>query len=147
MATIRRSVEINTPLEKVFDFVSAPGNWTRYVTSLISVDNVSDDPIKAGTTFDWTYRMLGMDFQGKGKVLEYEKNRRFSIRMEGHFPITETYDFDGDASKTTLTVQIDYDLPGKLLGVLADRMVVEKLNVKEADTVLDKVKTLCEEGG
>ncbi|RMG70080.1 MAG: hypothetical protein D6710_07710 [Nitrospirae bacterium] len=146
MAVITRSVEVNAPLEKVFDFVASPENWTRYVTSLIAVENVSDIPIKAGTTFDWTYRMLGMDFKGKGKVLEYEKNSRFKMVMEGQFPITETYLFDGDDKKTKLTVQIEYELPGKLLGVLADRVVVEKLNVKEADTVLDKVKTLCEEG-
>ncbi len=145
MAVIKRSVEIKAPLKKVFDFVSRPENWTKYVTSLIAVENLSDDPIKAGTTFDWTYRMLGMDFKGKGKVLEYEENSRFKMVMEGHFPITETYIFEGDDNKTTLTVLIEYDLPGKLLGVLADRMVVEKLNVKEADTVLDKVKTLCEE--
>ncbi len=146
MATITRSIEINAPLEKVFDFVSKPENWTRYVTSLIAVENVSDTPIKPGTTFDWTYRMLGMDFNGKGRVLEYEKNSKFKMTMEGQFPITETYLFDGDSNKTRLTVQIEYELPGKLLGVLADRVVVEKLNVKEADTVLDKVKTLCEEG-
>lgn len=145
MAVIKRSVEINAPLRKVFEFVSKPENWTKYVTSLIAVENISDDPIKVGTTFDWTYRMLGMDFNGKGKVLEYEQDSRFKMVMEGHFPIIETYIFQGDDTKTTLTVQIEYDLPGKLLGVLADRVVVEKLNVKEADTVLDKIKTLCEE--
>ncbi len=144
MAVIARSIEINAPLEKVFDFVSSPDNWTRYVTSLIAVDNVSDMPIRPGTTFDWTYRMLGTDFRGQGKVLEYEENKKFTMRMEGAFPITETYLFDGDQQKTTLTVQIEYELPGKLLGVLADKVVVEKLNVREADTVLDKVKTLCE---
>jgi ligand-binding SRPBCC domain-containing protein len=146
MATITKSVVINAPLEKVFDFVSSPDNWTRYVTSLVKVDNLSDIPIKPGTTFNWTYRILGMDFDGEGRVLEYEKNQKFSMRMEGAFPITETYIFEGDDKRTTLTVNIEYELPGKLLGVLADRMVVEKLNIKEADTVLDKVKTLCEEG-
>ncbi len=145
MATIKRSIEIGAPLEKVFNFVSSPENWTRYVTSLIAVENLSDQEIKPGTTFDWTYRMLGTDFKGKGKVLDYEKNRKFTMRMEGNFPITETYIFDGDQNSTTLTVEIEYELPGRLLGAIADKIVVEKLNVKEADTVLDKVKTLCEE--
>jgi ligand-binding SRPBCC domain-containing protein len=146
MASIKKNIEINSSLEHVFDFVSNPDNWTRYVTSLMAVENTSEVPIKIGTTFQWTYRMLGMDFQGTGKVLEYEKDNKFSIRMEGHFPITETYTFAGDSEKTTLGFQIDYELPGKVLGVLADRAVIEKLNVKEADTVLDKVKIMCEEG-
>jgi len=145
MGVIRRSIEINAPVEKVFEFVSSPKNWTTYLTALVKVENLSTEEIQQGTTFDWTYRMMGMDFSGKGQVLEYEKGKRFKMKMEGHFPITETYLFEGDDKKTTLTVEIEYELPGKVLGVLADKMVVEKLNVKEADTVLEKIKTICEE--
>ncbi|RME66355.1 MAG: hypothetical protein D6778_04890 [Nitrospirae bacterium] len=145
MAVIRRSIDINAPLAKVFEFVSSPKNWTTYLTALVKVENLSSETLAPGVTFDWTYRMMGMDFNGKGQVLEYEKDKRFKMRMEGHFPITETYHFDGDDKRTTLTVEIEYELPGKVLGVLADKMVVEKLNVKEADSVLEKIKTICEE--
>ncbi len=145
MAVIRRSIDINAPLSKVFEFVASPKNWTTYLTSLVKVENFSTEDLQSGTTFEWTYRMMGMDFNGKGQILEYEKDRLYKMRMEGHFPITETFRFEGNDQKTTLTVEIEYELPGKVLGVLADKMVLEKLNVKEADGVLERIKTICEE--
>ncbi len=144
MAHITRTININAPLSKVFDYVTSPENWARYVTSLVDVKNVSNKTPDTGTTFEWVYRMLGVNFSGKGSVIGYEKDKMFALKMEGAFPIKETYRFEGDAGGTNLTFEIDYDVPGQLLGVVADRLVVEKMNIREADTVLEKVKALCE---
>jgi ligand-binding SRPBCC domain-containing protein len=146
MAQITRSIIINASLSKVFDYVTNPENWTMYVTGLVDVRNVSSDTPEAGTTFEWTYRMLGVNNEGSGRVGVFEKNRKFAMEMEGSFPIKETYTFQGDEKSMELTVDIRYDVPGKVLGVIADKLVVERLNVKEADAVLNKVKVLCEGG-
>ena len=144
MARITRSIKINAPLSKVFDYVTNPENWTKYVTGLVDVRNVSGDAPAAGMTFEWTYRMLGINNGGTGKVDDFEKNRKFSMEMEGSFPIKETFTFQGDNNSTELTFDIQYDVPGKVLGVIADKLLVARLNVKEADAVLNKVKDLCE---
>lgn len=144
MAHITRSINIDIPLSKVFDYVTNPGNWTKYVTSLIDVKNISSKVPEAGITFEWVYRMLGVNFSGKGSIIEYEKDKKFALRMEGAFPIKETYHFEEVSKGTKLTFEIDYEMPGQLLGVVANRLVIEKLNIREADTVLEKVKTLCE---
>lgn len=144
MSHIARSIIINTQLPKVFDYVTKSDNWTRYVTSLVDVRNVSNKVPEAGTTFEWTYRMLGMNFTGKGSVTGYEKNKMFAMKMEGAFPIKETYHFEEDKGNTKLSFEIDYEVPGQLLGVIANRLVIEKLNIKEVETVLEKVKALCE---
>lgn len=144
MAQITRSIKINAPLSKVFDYVTNPENWTRYVTSLVDVRNVSDEVPSAGTTFEWTYRMLGINNDGTGKIGEFEKDKKFTMEMEGSFPIKETFNFQGDATSTELNFEIHYDVPGKVLGVIADKLIIERLNVKEADVVLNKVKDICE---
>ena len=144
MAQITRSIKINAPLSKVFDYVTNPENWTRYVTSLVDVRNVSDKAPSAGTTFEWTYRMLGINNDGTGKIGELEKDKKFTMEMEGSFPIKETFNFQGDATSTELNFEIHYDVPGKVLGVIANKLVIERLNVKEADVVLNKVKDICE---
>ena len=64
--------------------------------------------------------------------------------MEGSFPIKETFNFQGDATSTELNFEIHSDVPGKVLGVIANKLVIERLNVKEADVVLNKVKDICE---
>lgn len=141
---ITRRIKINAPVERVFEYVTDPANWTHYVTSLVDVRNISNRTLKTGTTYEWTYRMLGINLDGKGKVVEYQKDRKFSMEMEGAFPIRESFTFEGDGQETELVFEIRYDVPGKVLGVIANRLVIEKMNVKEAVAVLEKVKTICE---
>ncbi len=145
MALITRKITISAPLEKVFSFVTSPDNWTKYVTSLVDVRDVSSPKVEKGTTFAWRYRMLGMNFSGKGTVTENVKNEKFGMKMEGGFPITENYKFRKVDGGTELAVEVVYDMPGKIMQVVAKSAVVEKLNQKEADNVLEKIKMLCEE--
>lgn len=145
MAKVARTIEINAPVSKVFDFVTNPDNWTKYVGSLIKVSDLTNNPPVKDTTFKWIYRMLGVDLGGKGRVSSFEKDKEFTMQMEGSFPIREIYIFDGDDANCFLTVEVEYEMPGKILGVISKSSVIEKLNIKEADAVLDKIKTFCEE--
>lgn len=145
MATITRKIQINAPLEKVFQFVVSPENWTRYVTSLVDVRDVSSPAVEKGATFVWKYRMLGMDFGGKGTVTENVKNEKFGMKMEGGFPITENYGFRKTDGGTELTVEVIYETPSRIMQAVSKSGLVEKLNQKEADAVLEKIKILCEE--
>lgn len=146
MGHISNSININSPLPKVFEYVTNPQNWTRYVPSLISVKNVSNDPPVKGTTFDWTYRVLGMNFKGKGSVTAYSKDKKFAIKMYGAFPITETFIFEGDANSTILSFEVSYELPGKVLSVVSKMPVIERVHTREAGEVIRRLKDLCEAG-
>jgi ligand-binding SRPBCC domain-containing protein len=146
MAQIKQTIKIDAPLTEVFEYVTKPENWTRYVTSLVDVRNISDDVPGSGTTFEWTYRMMGVNNDGRGSIVELEKDKKFVMEMEGSFPIKETYDFQGDEKSTELTFDMYYEVPGKVLGVIADKLVVARLNVKEAIAVLNKIKDMCEAG-
>ncbi len=144
MASVRESVLIDVPVEKSFSYVTNPENWTRYVTSLTDVRDYSSDKVQKGMTFSWEYRMLGMKFGGKGTVEDFEPNRKFSMKMEGGFPIRELFEFENDGGKTRLTFSIEYEIPNKVLSLVANSSVVEGLNAKEVKSVLEKVKVLCE---
>jgi ligand-binding SRPBCC domain-containing protein len=141
---IIRRLHINAPLSRVFEYVTNPENWTHYVTSLVDVRNVSSDTLAAGITYDWTYRMFGINLDGTGRIAEFENNRRFVMEMEGAFPIREIFTFLGDEESTELSFEIRYQVPGKVLGHVANKLVIEKLNVTEAVAVLNKVKEICE---
>jgi hypothetical protein len=88
--------------------------------------------------------MFGINLDGKGKIVEFQKDRKFSMEMKGAFPIREIFPFDGDNNATELSFEIRYNVPGKVLGVVANRLVIEKMNVKEAVAVLNKVRDICE---
>ena len=144
MAKIIKKIVINAPAEKVFGFVTSPDNWTRYVTSLTDVRDISSMKVEAGTIFKWTYRMLGINFHGRGHVTENVKNKRFGLKMEGSMPIIETYIFTPVDGGTELSVEIQYEMPGKIMGTIANKGLIEKINKKEADAVLGKIKLFCE---
>jgi len=143
--TVTRKIMINAPLEKVFHYVTSPDNWTKYVTSLVDIRDVSSPNVEKGTTFVWQYRMMGMNFGGKGTITENTRNSKFGMKMEGGFPITENYGFQSVNGGTELTVEILYEMPGKIMQAVTKSSVIEKLNQKEADGVLEKVKMLCED--
>lgn len=144
MSIITKKVLINAPVAKVFGFVTNPENWTKYVTSLIEVKNISSPEVEKGTTFNWTYRMMGMNLHGRGHVTENIKNKKFGLKMEGSFPITESYSFSPEEKGTELVIDVQYEMPGKIMSVVANKGLMEKINRKEADNVLSKIKLLCE---
>jgi ligand-binding SRPBCC domain-containing protein len=145
MAHISKKIIINSPVRKVFEFVTTPDNWTRYVSGLTNVRDFSSGELRQGTSFRWTYRMLGINSNGTGQVLENVKNKRFAMKMEGRMPLVEKYAFAAVDKGTELSVDIEYEVPGKILKTVAKTGIVEKVNKKEADNVLGKIKLLCEE--
>ncbi len=144
MSSITRKINIKAPVSKVFEFMTNHENWTKYVTSLINVKDLSSQVVEKGTTFRWTYRMLGINFHGKGYVTEYIKNKKFGLKMEGSFPITETYTFNKTDEGTELVIEINYEPPGKIMGLIKEKGLLDKINKKEAENVLNKIKLLCE---
>ncbi len=145
MASIRRTIIINAPVEKVFSFMTTPGNWTRYVTSLSGVSNFSTEILEQGTTYTWEYRMLGVKMHGTGTITQYAKNTAFGMKMAGTIPINEQYRFTPSGNGTELAMEITYELPAKIFEKIASISVVEKLNQREAQNILEKIQLFCEE--
>jgi ligand-binding SRPBCC domain-containing protein len=145
MVTIKRTIVINAPVAKVFNFMTDPDNWTRYVTSLNSVSNFSTETLEQGTTYSWEYRMLGVKMNGTGTVTELSKNAVFAMKMAGTMPVSEHYTFSPTGDATELAMEMTYELPVKILEKIASSSIVEKLNQKEAQNILEKIKVFCEE--
>lgn len=144
MATIAKKIFINARPSKVFKFVVNPENWMKFVTSLTEVRGLSAAEIGEGSSFSWTYRMMGIPFHGRGYVSEFVHNKRFGLRMEGKFPINESYTFMSVEDGTELSIKIEYEMGSKIMNVIADKGLMEKLNRKESENVLAKIKLFCE---
>lgn len=145
MPTIKELITINSPVDKVFAFMTSPDNWTKYVTSLTSVCDFSSAALEPGTSFTWEYRMLGVKLSGTGTITDNAKNTVFGMKMTGAIPMSEYYKFTMSGSDTELAVEITYEMPGKVLEKIANSRIAEKLNQREAINVLEKIKLLCEE--
>lgn len=145
MPSVRKSIVIEAPASKVFAIVTEPSNWTKFVTSLVEVRDLSSAKAENGMTFTWEYKMVGKIMSGTGRVSEFEKDKSFGMVMEGRFPIKEHYEFNdrGDGF-TELFVRVDFEMPSAMAEFFADNKIINAFNALEAKNVLEKIKFLCE---
>lgn len=144
MSEIKQSIVINAPVSKVFEFVTNPANWPRYVTNLMDVKDMSPDIPAKGSTFTFQYKIMGFKVEGKGTVTENVKDKSFGLSFESVVPIKENYDFvDRGNGTTEFFFNLQYEVPGHILAV-ANKLLIEKLNTIEAKNILQKIKAECE---
>lgn len=144
MSEIKQSVIIKAPASKVFEFVTNPANWPRYVTNLVDVKDMSPDIPAKGSTFTYQYKIMGFKVEGKGSVTENVKDKSFVMSFESVVPIKERYDFSDRGDGTTeFFFNLQYEVPGQILAV-ANKLLIEKLNTIEAKNILEKIKAECE---
>jgi len=142
MVELKKHIEINAPVEKVFDFMEEPKNLVDIWPSMQEVRNVEEQP-EGGQTFDWTYKMAGIKFQGSSKTLEYVENEHSVVVNEEGIPSKLTWDYQPSGEGTALDLRIEYEIPVPVLGKLAEKVVV-KMNDNEADTLLSNLKAVME---
>ncbi len=142
MATLKASITINAPVEKVFAYLSDPNNLPKVWPNLVEVKDVQPAPA-GGYNFSWVYKMAGMRFDGASETVEQIPNQRTVTRstkgIESHFVWT----YEPENGGTKLTVEIEYKVPVPLLGNLAEALIV-KQNEQEAATLLANLKIKME---
>jgi uncharacterized membrane protein len=139
MATIRRSISISSPVDRVFEFVADPRNLPEIWPSLVEVRNVQSHP--AGASFDWDYKLLGMRIHGHSDPIEKIQNERLVSRSAKGIPNTFRWIYASRDDQTDVTLEVDYEVP--VLGRLAERMV-GRVNEREAEILLRNLKRKLE---
>jgi uncharacterized membrane protein len=76
MARIEESVEIKSPVDKVFAYTTDAKSWPKWQPFPES-EQTSQRPMGVGSTTKGTIRMMGLTMKWTAKVMEYELNRKF----------------------------------------------------------------------
>jgi len=139
MATIRRSISIHAPVDRVFDYVADPSHLPAIWPSLVAVHNV--EPHAEGNSFDWDYRMLGLLIHGHSDAVEQVRNLRQVTKSVRGIPNTFRWLYAGNGAETEVTLEVDYEAP--IPGRLAQR-IVGRVNEREAETLLANLKRQLE---
>jgi uncharacterized membrane protein len=139
MATIRRSISVRAPVDRVFDFLSDPRHLPEIWPSMVAVRNVETHA--NGFSFDWDYKLLGMRIHGHSDPVELVRNERLVTRSVKGIPNTFRWLFTSRADQTEITLEVDYEVP--VLGRLAEGMV-GRVHQREAETLLNSLKRKLE---
>jgi uncharacterized membrane protein len=142
MPKIAKSISINVPAEKIFDYWTEPANLPEVWPSVVEVKDRQRLP-NGGNFFRWVYKMAGMRFEGTSEDVEYVANQRTVTDLKGGIDsmITVTLEPEGDGTKVAF--EVEYTVPVPLLGKLAEAAIV-KLNQNEIELLLANLKARME---
>lgn len=139
MATIRKSISIHAPVDRVFDYVADPAHLPEIWPSLVEVRNV--EPHDNGKSFDWDYKLLGKRIHGHSDPVEFVANERLVTQAVRGIPNTFRWLYAAHDGATDVTLEVDYEVP--FLGRFGER-IVGTINEREAATLLGNLKRRME---
>ncbi len=143
MEKIKRITFIEAPPAKVFGYLADPTHLPEVWPSMVEVSNVNTKPDGTPQSFDWTSKMAGMKFRGHAEFLEVQRDRLMVFSNASGIPSRFRWTFAPRDNGTDYAAEVEYELPGALLGRLAAPFL-RKLNEREAETMIQNTKERLE---
>ena len=148
MSTVEDQIDIDAPIERVWETIMDPTRLKDWVTIHRSVENLSAPPLHPGATMDQSMSVRGLTFRVHWSLVELDPPRH--ARWEGEGPAHSVallrYDLSGAKSGvTTFRYVNEFRPPGGRLGSVAGRFIVGATSEREARNSLLRLKTLLED--
>jgi carbon monoxide dehydrogenase subunit G len=149
MSTVHAQIEIDAPMQRVWDTVMDPHRFKDWVTIHRSVSNISDEPMRKGSTMEQVLHMRGVNFHVHWMLTDVSAPQR--AEWEGHGPAHSIarirYELSGDGEgPTRFAYTNEFTTPGGRVADVVNRFVVGATSEREANNSLARLKALLERG-
>jgi len=150
LTRIEKSIVIEAPVEKVFDFATDVDNFIKTQPPEMEMTVLSRDkgPDRVGSKAKVRGKFGGQVLEVEVEVTELVKNKRRVMRQKGG--ALKKYEgtdlFEPTEKGTKWTTILEYELPYSLLGKIVDKLKVRKDIEKSMDYSAKKTKELIEKG-
>ncbi len=142
---IEESVEINRPLDEVYEYVANPENLPEWAGTAIEIRKETPGPLQEGSTFTAVAKFLGRRIETPFEVTAHEFPRLHSHKSTGGpFPAEWTLTFEEVAGGTRYT-QVSEGEPGGFFGLVGP--LLERVARRQLRTDLENLKDLLEARG
>ena len=142
MAIIEESINIKSPVNKVFLYTVEIKSWPKWFSLIIEAEQTSQGQVGIGTTFTATNKGMGMKVKFTGKVTGYEPYKTWSKELVNRNTIYNIrYNFDSIEGGTKVTQQFDIKLSGFMK--LFSSMIVKPTR-KQMKVALNNLKGILE---
>ena len=146
MAHITKNITIDGPAGATYAFAHDPRHWAEWFVGLSEPTELTGEG-DAGTVGKFTYKMAGIHFPMTITVTEageqagtYHCKTTYTGPIAGDMLVT----FTPQGARTAVVAEVEYTVPGKALGRIADRLVIERLEEHAAESTLANLKALVE---
>jgi uncharacterized membrane protein len=145
MAKIRKAVLVNAPPTKIWPLISNVENIAPLSPAVVEAKITSNGAHGVGTTFDMIIDMLGFKIKGSNEVTVYEPDLRVAWKSTKGLENSGEIRLIPRGEGTNVSFTVDYTVPGgAMLGNLADKMGLEKINEDNSQGMLDELKRVME---
>ncbi len=150
MSEVVTSIEIAAPPEAVWEVVMDPDRLADWVTIHREVEEVSDHPLRDGSTLRQRLCLRGVNFHVRWTVAEARRPElaewegRGPARSRAHISYRLSANGDGG---TRFDYENEFKAPLGPLGAAASRALVGGLPQREAHATLGRLKELVERDG
>jgi uncharacterized protein YndB with AHSA1/START domain len=146
MAKIDKSIEVNASREQVFEALTDLDLLPVWSTITVETHGTPRKPIEQGDRFVQTLRVLGRNLESNWEVTQLDRPQRVAYSSEspggGMLRMVQTVEQSAGGSR--VDVELDYELPGGLVGELFDSAYAERRNERELEHSLHNLKELLE---
>jgi uncharacterized protein YndB with AHSA1/START domain len=149
MSTVHTTIEIEAPVERVWEIVMDPYRLEDWVTIHRALRNVSDKPLLKGSTMDQVLHMRGVSFHVHWTLVDVKPPNvaEWEGRGPAHSRARIRYELsDGEDGRTLFEYTNEFTTPGGRVGNVASRLIVGGTSEREASGSLARLKTLVERG-
>ena len=148
MGHLKHSIHIDAPVDKVGEFTEDPHNWATFMVGMSEPDKITGD-VGLGTQVDFTIVMAGVHLHETVRAAEDRRDPDGGGHWRGEFTGSSsgwmTMDFKPENGGTLVTQEMEYTVPGSVLGKVVDRLIFEKMAERDMLHSLENLKLLMEE--
>lgn len=142
--TVERSLHINAPLKRVFDYIADATNLPKVWAGMLEIRDINKQP-SGGRRFNWACRMQGVRFEGEAESVAYAPLERITDHYRGGINRTIDWSFQPENGGTRVNIKLEYNIPAPLVPKHEVSAIVVE-NVKVVETSLIKLKAMVEDG-
>jgi uncharacterized membrane protein len=147
MGHVHNSVHINAPPEVAWEIARDPARIPEWNTTVVAVKDVSGPLDQPGTTYTAVSKLVGRPLDVRWRIDNVEPLRRVEATASapGGGSARLSVQYGADAGGTTVTVDIDYELPMGFLGDVVDKLFAERSMTRDVEHSGENFKALVEE--
>lgn len=145
MPKVEQSIEINAPVTEVFQFIAnKPERMVDWWPPIEVQERVTPAPTVIGSKSRYVYNMMGVKISGQHEVMAMNENQHLHVKTISGIDSSFDFTFTPSGSGTTLTIRVDYTMPGSVLGQLLNKIAIEDKNKRDLEEGLQNLKDILE---
>ena len=144
MTEIKKSILINAPIYKVFDFASNYLKWQEFFVGISDIRPITDITDDNGARFLYKVQLMGMKVSVGTEFQQFKRNEGWIGQSFKGLDAQTQWIFKESDGKTEFTYIQRYKLPFYMGGNLIDKKIITPQWIKIIEESLNNLKRLTE---